>query len=199
MSQVARQNKQFKRILQALEKSQPALAVARARLFLTECPEHGPGWLLLGEALGRLARYAEAEEALTTAQRFMPPERLDIAYAQLGDLYGERGDLDKAATWYRQAIEVAPQSACAYLQLGNILAKQGRLQEAEEVYRQATECEKGCLGEAYLHLGLMLRAQERYEEAVECFEQALEREPSYREAHDALRDVRKAMKFQRKH
>src|SRR5262249_59099437 len=109
-----------------------------ARLCLTECPEPGPAWLLLGEALGRLARYAEAEEALTTAQRFMPPERLDIAYAQFGDLYGERGDLDKAATWYRQAIEVGAQSAGACNQVGHIMAEQGRLQRAEEVDHPGT-------------------------------------------------------------
>ena len=56
----------------------------------------------------------------------------------------------------------------------------------ERPRRPATE---GCLDEAYLNLGLILLTQERFEEAAECLREAIQRDPGYRVARKALRDV----------
>lgn len=79
--------------------------------------------------------------------------------------------------------------------LGLTLALQGRLRDAERVHRSATQCLEGCIDEAFYNLGLVLRAQERYQEAAECFREAIRRDPKYRIARRALRDVELADKM----
>ena len=77
-----------------------------------------------------------------------------------------------------------------------MLAKQGRLHDAEDTHRKAVACTRGCIDEAYLNLGLILRARERFAEAAECFREALRRDPDYRAARRALRDVELCIKLE---
>jgi len=182
--------------LRAVHKADlPALTAARARDFLREFPEGGPAWKILGSALIDLARYPEAERAITKAISLCPPEKLWIPLAEMGHLHKARGDYNSAAAWYRQAIEAVPREASGHIYLGGVLAKSGRLAEAEAAHRAATRCIEGCRDEAFLNLGLILRAQERYEEAAQCFERALELDPKYKAAKQALRDVCRVMQF----
>jgi tetratricopeptide (TPR) repeat protein len=112
----------------------------------------------------------------------------------MGRLFRESGDHSRAAEWFRRAIEAAPDDCIGHIGLGGLLARQGRLVEAEEVHRAGTRCTKGCVDEAFLNLGLLLRAQGRFTEAAGCFEEALRRDPNYRDAKRALRDVRACMR-----
>ncbi len=173
----------------------PALTVAQARLFLSEYPECGPAWKILGSALTELACHSEAEQALKRALSLCPPDKFWIPLSEMGHLYKARGEYKTAAAWYRQAIEAVPEEAGSYIHLGGVLAKSGRLKEAEAAHRAAVCCQQGCQDEAYLNLGLVLRAQERYDEAAECFERAIELDPKYAAARKALRDVRQTIKF----
>jgi tetratricopeptide (TPR) repeat protein len=173
----------------------PALTVARARDLLSDSPDCGPAWKILGSALIDLARHGEAERALTQALSFCPPEKIWIPLSELGHLHKARGDCKGAAAWYRRAIEAVPDEASSHIYLGGVLAKSGRLKEAEAAHRAATRCGVGCREEAFLNLGLVLRAQESYEEAAKCFEQALQLDPKYATARRALRDVRNTLRF----
>jgi len=184
----------FKRVSQADDAGLPALTVVRARAFLDVFPTYGPAWHRLGQALGTLARYEEARQAFLKAIEFCPTERLCLPYAAMGSLFQASGDYDRAAEWYRRAIDAAPDDCIGHVHLGGLLARQGRLVEAEEVHRAGTRCTDGCVDEAFLNLGLILRAQGRFGEAVECFEEALRRDPGYRDAKTALRDVRGCMR-----
>ena len=176
----------------------PALTVRYARWFLVKYPDFGFAWLVLGEALVGLARYEEAEQAIAKALEHLPAKTFRIAYSQMGHLFGESGDFDQAATWYRKAIEADPDHAGGRIYLGSILAKQGRLHEAEEVHRAAIRCEKGCIDEAYLNLGFVLRALDRFQEAADCFREAIRLDPEYRAAKRALRDVEACIKWTEK-
>ena len=172
----------------------PALTVARARELVARHPECGPAWRLLGSALVELARYDEAEEALRRATALCPTDRLWIPMADMGHLFRARGDFEAAASWYRRAVDAAPDQAGARIYLGGVLALAGKLVEAEAAHRAATACEHGCRDEAFLNLGLVLRARGRYEEAAASFESALQIDPTYRPAKLALRDVRRAQR-----
>ncbi len=179
----------------AYKSDQPALTVARAREFLSEYPDCGPAWKILGSALIDLACHADAERALKHALSLCPPDKLWIPLSELGHLHKVRGEYRSAVAWYRQAIEAVPDEASGHIYLGGVLAKAGRLHEAEAAHRAATRCTRGCRDEAYLNLGLVLRAQGRLEAAAQCFEQALELDPKYTAAKRALRDVKNTIRF----
>lgn len=184
----------FNRVGRAHDAGLLALTVVRARAFLDVFPTYGPAWHRLGQALGDLARYEEAQQAILKAIEFCPTERLCLPYAAMGSLFQESGDHDRAAEWYRRAIDAAPDDCVGHVHLGGLLARRGRLVEAEEVHRAGTRCTGGCVDEAFLNLGLILRAQGRFAEAAECFEEALRRDPDYRDAKWALRDVKACLR-----
>jgi cytochrome c-type biogenesis protein CcmH/NrfG len=189
----------FERVKAAYDVDSHALTILRARRYLARYPEHGFGWYLLGVSLRCLGRYDEAEEALATALRLCPEGGRRIPLVDLGHLERQRGDYERAAGWYRKAIEAAPRDASGYIYLGAILALQGRLREAEEAHRTATEtCYEGCIDEAFLNLGLVLLAQERFEEAAECLREAIRIDPDYRHARKALRDVERCLRMMRR-
>ncbi len=144
------------------------------------------------------SRYDEAEEALATALELCPADRRRLPLTEMGYLEAQRGDFERAAGWYRKAIEAEPTHSASYIFLGAILGQQGRLREAEEVHRMAIEtCYEGCLDEAFLNLGLVLRAQERFEEAAEYFREAIRLDPADRHARRALRDVERCLRIAR--
>ena len=189
------QTGRFKRLQQLSEGPYTALTMRYARHYLADFPEHGPGWLLLGIALVELARYAEAKQVLSRAIMLCPREKLRIPLGHMGHLFQRSGEYEHAASWYRQAIASDPHVADNHIFLGAVLAKQGRLYDAEAALRQAIDCVEGCIDEAYLNLGLVLRAQERFAEAADCFREALQRDPHYRAAKRALRDVERCLRW----
>ena len=189
------QQRQYKRLQRLSDGPFPALTIRYARRYLGDYPDHGPGWLILGIALVELARYEEGEQAVAKAIAHCPPEKRQIPLANMGHLFLEAGDYDQAAEWYRKAIDADPADATYRIYLGAVLAKQGRLHEAEEAHRAAIGCAEGCIDEAYLNLGLVLRAQERFQDAADCFREALRRDPEYRAARRALRDVERCIRW----
>jgi tetratricopeptide (TPR) repeat protein len=187
----------FRLLRAAWRADMPALTVVRAREYLADDPDKGPAWMLLGSALTDLARYDEARDALARAFALCPAGKRQFMYREIGHFHKARGRYARAAEWYRRMIEAEPENAGGYIFLGCVLARQGRLGEAEDVHRAGTACAEGCIDEAYLNLGLVLRAQERLIEAKECFERALELDPDYQAAREALRDVRRTLRFLR--
>ena len=169
------------------------LTILHARKLLADHPDCGPAWQLVGTALIGLARYDEAEQALSRAIELCPPEKRQYPLAQMGHLFRESGDYNRSVDWHRRAVEADPCDATFHIFLGAVLAKAGRFAEAEEVHRAATACPDGCIDEAYLNLGLVLRAGERFAEAAECFREALRIDPEYKHARRALRDVRRCI------
>jgi tetratricopeptide (TPR) repeat protein len=184
----------WERLRKADDANSTALTVLRAREFLSHYPDFGPAWLVLGQALRCLARYEEAQSALTRCLDLCPEEKRRLPLYEFGHLGKQCGDYEEAARWYRASIEADPNDASGYIFLGGILAKQGKLHEAEQIHRTGTQCREGCIDEAFLNLGLVLRAQERFEEAAECFCKAVELDPNYRDAKQALRDTERCIR-----
>jgi len=187
----------YRRVFDAWSSGEHATALELCRELLRDFPEYNIAWVLKGVLLYELARYPEAEQVLREAIRSIPLEQLQHGYTHLGHLYLESGNYDEAETWYRKAIELAPDDAGRHVFLGALLAKKGDFRGAEECHRKGTLCSKGCVDEAYLNLGLVLRAQERYEEALECFKRALELTPDYEKAIIGKSDMEKAISFLR--
>lgn len=192
----ASQQRRFRQLFR-LSGEAPALTLLRARQFLAENPDDAPLLLLLGMALVELGRHEEAERAIRRALALIPRRRQErVALAQLGHLHEEQRDFRRAVYWYRRGIAADRNHASCRIYLGVVLSRRGRLRESEAELRRATRCREGCIDEAYLNLGLVLRAQERFAEAAACLREAMRRDPRYRQARTAWRDVERCRRWQ---
>lgn len=77
-------------------------------------------------------------------------------YRHLGDIWFERGASERAAIYYRQALEIATKESELYLRLGNCLARQERLDAAIAVYRAGLTIE-GNRRELWVELSKVMR------------------------------------------
>jgi tetratricopeptide (TPR) repeat protein len=186
----------YKRLKRLSNGPFPALTIRYGRRFLADYPDFWPGWIWVGQALVKLARYEEAEQAFAKAIKLCPRVKQQLPLAQMGHLFYEAGDYDQAADWYRKAIVADVGDAKYHIYLGAVLAKQGRFREAEEVHRAAIECAGDRRDEAYLNLGFVLRARERFREAADCFRETIRIDPEDQAARRALRDVERCIKLE---
>jgi tetratricopeptide (TPR) repeat protein len=83
-----------------------------------------------------------------------------------------RGELEKALSFYEQALKVRPEFPEAEFQRGNALASLGRLPEADAAFRRAISYKKNW-SLPYSALGVVLVRQDRDKEAEQVFSQAL--------------------------
>lgn len=83
-----------------------------------------------------------------------------------------RGELEKAISFYEQALKVRPEFPEAEFQRGSALASLGRFQDAEAAFRLAISYKKNW-SLPYSSLGTILMRQNRDKEAEEFFRQAL--------------------------
>lgn len=83
-----------------------------------------------------------------------------------------RGELEKALSFYEQALKVRPEFPEAEFQRGNALASLGRLDEAGAAFRRAISYKKNW-SLPYSALGVVLVRQKRDKEAEQFFNQAL--------------------------
>jgi tetratricopeptide (TPR) repeat protein len=179
---------QWQRIAQASD-DRPAQTVWLATAFLRAYPTDGSAWLLLGTALGELARYREARQAFRRAMRHAKPGRQWLVHVQVGSMWKHAGKLAQAVRAFEQAIRCEPQSTVGYILAGGCLARMGKLAAAEALHRRAVQCKEGALDEAWLNLGLVLRALQNHDEAAEALRKSLAIDPHYDEARTALADV----------
>lgn len=179
----------FRKLCSAYDHEFYAYVIELGKQFLKDYPAHVPALLIYGIALRKLARYEEARRAIQRVIKLIPKERLHLPYTEMGLLYRDKGDLEKAAHWFRKSIDACPSNAGYRIFLGGVLARKGRLKEAEKCHRQATKCSTGAIDEAYFNLGLVLRAQERYQEAMACFKKALEMDPHYKDVKMEMKDL----------
>jgi tetratricopeptide (TPR) repeat protein len=93
------------------------------------------------------------------------------AHINLGRLYHEAQDLDRAERSYRAALGHAPDDACAHFNLGVLLEERGGTTEAEEAYRQAVRCDPA-FQDAHYNLALLCEAQGRKADAIRHFASA---------------------------
>jgi len=137
-----------------------------------------------------------SEESLARALVAQAP-RTALGYYNLANALAQKGDLDGAEGFYRQAIRLKPDYAKAFNNIGVVFAKMGRREEAEQEYREALRLNPG-YAEPHNNLGNLLAAQGAWESAEEEYRQALRMNPDYAEAHYNLGTVYEDRKeFQR--
>ena len=105
-----------------------------------------------------------------------------MAYNNLGVLYSERGDSEKAIDCYQNAIRINPRDEKAYLNLGIVLKRLGQVDRAIEQYQTVLGVNPDS-AEAHMLLGNALMAKKKFPAAVAEYERALAICPEYANAH----------------
>jgi len=147
-------------------------------------------WLKLAQFDTELHRWKDAEDALAKATP-LSTKTDDRAYLLFlkGALSERQKHLEPAEQFFRQALEVDPNSAMTLNYLGYMLADKGiRLPEALKLIRKAVELDPmngaylDSLGWTYFKLG-------QYEEAEENLRRAVERDQADPAVHDHLGEL----------
>ncbi len=110
--------------------------------------------------------------------------------ANLGSLYAQKQDWQKAAQFYQKAIELNPNMAGAYRNLAKVLEKLGKEVEAAKCWYQAFSIEpQSADAEQHYQLGDTLFKQNQLEKAITCYRRALELEPNSARAYFQIGEV----------
>lgn len=109
---------------------------------------------------------------------------LDFSFAghNLGNLYSQLGDLEKAETYYRSAVEIDDLFYPAKVNLAVLYNSSGRNDEAEALLREVVEDYPQMYDAAY-SLGLLLAELNRFPEAAEFLSRASEGMPDHSRVH----------------
>ncbi|OQA33332.1 MAG: lipoprotein NlpI [Betaproteobacteria bacterium ADurb.Bin341] len=158
-------------------------AAALAQTMVDNFPSDGFAWMVLGLALGQMARYEDAVTALQKAVSLMP--RNAEAHCNLASILQALGRPEECEASCRKALQIEPRMVEALNNLGGALHAQGKLDEALLVYQQALKIRPGMF-EAHSNLGIVYYDLGRYEEAQASYQRALRIQPRFAEAHSNL-------------
>ena len=112
-------------------------AVERIKAQIVKSPKNPAFHHILARTYLYLKDYKNAEDSLLKAIE-IKPDFID-AYIDLGNVYAQKGDLDKAAKHYTEASVKKPGHLPPYMLLGLIYEKQGKTDEAIKNYKKALE------------------------------------------------------------
>jgi len=122
-------------------------------------------------------------ETLWTHAAAVAPSSL--AHENLGDLYQDRGQFDRAAAHFEQSVRMRPGYGPGHFHLGATRAQQGRPEEAMREYEEAARLMPDS-AVPYYNMGLALVALGRPTEAIKSYRQAVKIVPGYADAHNNL-------------
>ena len=167
-------------LLDLLQAGRLAECETAARDVTARFPQFASGWKVLGVALQRQGRLAQAFPVLLRAAQMLPED--DEAQGNLGLALLEAGELAQGERYLRHALDLKPANAMGWNNLAHALARQGRLAEAEDLQRKALLREPG--NREFVHnLGSILHDQGRIDDAETCYRDALVLDPLFPHAH----------------
>ncbi len=113
-----------------------------------------------------------------------------LLQANLGSLYAQKQEWQKALSCYQKAIELNPNMAGVYRNQAKVLGKLEREAEAAKCWYQALSLEpQSANAEQHYHLGNVLLKQNQLEEALVCYRRAISLKPDYAQAHFRLGEI----------
>lgn len=100
-----------------------------------------------------------------------------MAHNESGLFYQQKGEVNKAITFFKKAIELDPNWINAYNNLGNIYSDVGKKEEAIALYKKVIEINPYDR-DAYYNLGITYNDMGQTEEAIVYFKKAIEINPT---------------------
>jgi tetratricopeptide (TPR) repeat protein len=177
-----------------LGKTEEGLAMAKG--LLANTADDRPVWLALGQMCVRAHRWKEAEEAFNrtealttkTDEKRAREERTTLLFMR-GESAERQKHFEPAEQFFRQALDLDPESAMTLNYLGYMMADKGKqLPEALKMIRKAVELEP--MSGAYLDsLGWVYFKMGQYELAEENLRRAVERDSSDPTVHDHMGEL----------
>lgn len=138
--------------------------------------------------LSKQRRYQQAVELLQeTARRY--PQSAPV-WLLLGDVWRQRGRMDRSEQAYAEAVRIDPESVVAWYKLGCSQQTRGRPRAAADSFRRAIRL-KADHTDAHLNLGNCLKEMGDAAGAADAFRAALRCRPDDERARQALRAMDK--------
>lgn len=126
------------------------------------------------------------EDSETLFQRAVDVTRNNyIMHYNLGRLYDEREEFDKAIEHYQASIKIKHDDIESQNNLGAIFARQGKTDEAIKQFKIALKINRRYT-RAYYNWGLTMASQQNWDSAIQLFSKAVKYEPDYAEANGNL-------------
>ena len=144
------------------------------RSLIKENTKNHETYFRLAMLCGMNGRSNEMEEMLLSAIEIKP--NFSNALFNLGVIFQDRFQFDKAIEFYRVAIDNDATNLSAISNLGVLLQKQGQIEEAIEIFRRGLEQSPTHL-ECMYNLGMALQECEKYSEAVDLYRAILLKSP----------------------
>lgn len=101
----------------------------------------------------------------------------------------ERGNYQRALTYFEEVMQREPDYALAYANIGFCHYKLGAAGDAQRAYEQAQELDPND-PDTYYELGCIHHGQGQRNAALECFRETLRLQPNHAEAYSAMEQVR---------
>lgn len=109
----------------------------------------------------------------------------NITHNNLGDVYGRRGDFQRAIEEFKLAIKIKPNYADAYHNLGNTYRQIGKVKEATESYKTAFKLNP-YLWQSPMNIAAIYFEQGKYQEAADYMLSAVKVNPKNSSLHSNL-------------
>jgi spermidine synthase/Flp pilus assembly protein TadD len=138
---------------------------------------------IIGVALLREARYAEAGDAFRAALRLRPDS--PDANRNLGTVLAATGQASEAIAYLRRAVQLAPDNGGAQYELGTLLLGRHEFAEAANAFRAAVRALTG-FAAGHNGLGIALANLGETTQAIEEFKRAVDLNPDFEEARRNL-------------
>ena len=114
-------------------------------------------------------------------------------YFRQGVSFENQGNIEKAADYYRKALESNPDLAKTHYNLGTVWFRQGKKEKAIGHYHESIRIEPD-YAKAHNNLGFVLETQGKFGEAIEHYSMALWIDPNYDDAKNNLSRARQKQK-----
>ncbi len=136
-----------------------------------------------------LVENTEANKLFKEVESFLNDEDLASSYLNLGILYADKNEIEKAEEYYKKALEIwekilpdnHPDLASTYLNLGALYSDKNELEKAEEYLKKALEIWEKILPDnhphlasTYLNLGALYSDKNELDKAEEYLKKALQ-------------------------
>jgi len=132
----------------------------------------------LFERLSRMKSSAGMDPGLDRLQQ-------SVAYQKIGSIRAELVEFDEAASAYKKALEILPESAESRLGLGDVYLQQGKLEEALAEYNRVVQADPKSAAAHFRVADASLRIG-RFDAAAASASKVLTIDPGHRRAHYVL-------------